>query len=68
MVYGYVSIQPFVHRQLDRAASGSVNHQRLFIVAPCIQMEFHYNELSPNEEARFSDTGDVSAAVRSKHT
>ena len=38
---------------------------RLFIVAPCIQMELHYKELSPNEEAHFSDTGDVPAAVRS---
>jgi hypothetical protein len=39
--------------------------QRLFIVAPCMQMELHYKELSPNEEARLSDTGDVYAAVRS---
>jgi hypothetical protein len=38
---------------------------RLFIVAPCIQMELHYKELSPNEEAHFSDTGDVFADVRS---
>jgi hypothetical protein len=30
-------------------------------------MEFHDKELSPNEEARFSDTGDVYAAVRSNH-
>jgi hypothetical protein len=41
--------------------------QRLFIVAPCIQMEFHDKELSPNEEAHFSDTGDVYAAVSSNH-
>jgi hypothetical protein len=53
MVYGYVSIQPFVHRQLDRAASGSVNHQRLFIVAPCIQMEFHYKEPPPMKKLAF---------------
>jgi hypothetical protein len=44
------------------------SHQRrFFIVAPCIQMEFHYKELSPNEEAHSSDTGDVFAAVRSNH-
>src|ERR1700741_1390948 len=64
----YVSIQPFVHCLRDRAVFSSVHDQRLFILAPCIQMEFHYKELSPNEEAHFSDTGDVFAAVRSKHT
>jgi hypothetical protein len=55
----------FVHRQPDHAFSPSIKEPRLFIVAPCIQMEYPDKELSPNEEAHSSDTGDVSADVRS---